>query len=239
MRIAAVLLLVTIAVAQQSTRPDGQSFTAPTPKVTTAAPGLHLAISNPSVRVFSIELPARASVAIGREVHDYMLLAVSGGSAEMVGLANNFAVDLQSGEVEIFKGGWSHQLRSKSDTPTSWIVLELAHPLHPERATCGLAGPGCSQFRFGKSDQGEYSESLLFETPSARVLRAELAAASTLPTHDDRRDHVIVPLADCILELNGASAARKPGESVWVHGGFPDMRNAGTDPAKFVILEIK
>jgi hypothetical protein len=66
-----------------------------------------------------------------------------------------------------------------------------------------------------------------------------LAAVSTLPTHSDRLDHVVVPLSACTLALNGESAARKAGESVWVHGGFPELRNAGTEAARFVILEIK
>lgn len=239
MRLVFVLLLASFALAQQDSKPQPQSFTRPTPKVAAASTGLRLSISNPSVRVYSIELPARGSVAIGRDVRDYMLLAVSGGSAEITGFANTYPVDLRSGEVQIFTGGWPHQLRSKSDQPSTWIVMELARPLHPEHATCGLAGPDCGQFKFGKSDQGEYNESLLFETPSARVLRAELAAASTLPTHTDRLDHVVVPLSACTLALNGDPAARKPGEPVWVHGGFPELRNAGGEPARFVILEIK
>ncbi len=238
MRLVIILLFAALSFAQQS-KPEAESFTRPAPKVATASGGMRLAISNSSVRVFTIELAPRGAATISRDVRDYMLLAVSGGSAEISGFANNFPVELKSGEVEIFKGGWPHQLRSKSDTPTTWLVMELARPLHPERASCGLAGPGCSQFKFGKTDQGEYNESVLFETPSARVLRAELAAASTLPTHADRLDHVVVPLSACMLALNGDSAARKPGESVWVHGGFPELRNAGADPARLVILEIK
>lgn len=235
----AVCLLSAVAVSQQASKPEPQSFTRPAPKVTTSAPGMHLSISNPTVRVYNIELPAHGSVTIGREVREYMLLAVSGGSAEVMGLANNFPVDLKSGEIQIFTGGWPHQLHSKSDQPSTWVVLELVRALQPERASCGLSGPDCGKFKFGKTEQGEYNESLLFETPSARVLRAELAAASTLPTHSDRLDHVVVPLTPSTLALNDARAARKAGESVWVRGGFPELRNVGTDSARFVILEIK
>lgn len=237
-RLVTVLLLALAAAAQQKPIPETQSFTRPAPKVA-AVPAPHLEISNSSVRVFRIDLPARGAVAISRDVRDYMLVAVSGGSAEIAGFANTYPVDLQSGEVEIFKGGWPHQLRNKSDQPSTWIVLELTRPLQPERASCGLAGPGCTQFKFGKTDQGEYNESVLFETPSARFLRAELAATSTLPTHDDHRDHVVVPLSTCTLALNGDSSIHKSGEATWVHGGFSGLRNGGAEPAKFVILEIK
>ena len=234
-----VVFAVSIAVAQQPVKVQPQGFSAPAPKVAPAPPGMHLAISNPAVRVFSIELPPHGSAAIGRELHDYMLLAVSGGAAEVAGPGNTFPVELKSGELEIFKGGWPHQLRSKSDGPTSWLVLELARELHPERAVCGLSGPGCGQFKFGKSERGEYNESILFETPTARVLRAELAAASTLPTHADRFDHVVIPLMACDIAVNGDSVSHKPGESIWVHGGFPELRNAGKEPTRLVILEIK
>ncbi len=236
---SATLVVAIFALAQQPPKAEPQRFSRPAPKIAVPSSGLRLSISSPSVRVYRIDLPAHGSVAIGREVRDYMLLAVTGGSAEVTGLANTYPVDLQSGEVQIFTGGWPHQLRSKSDQPSTWIMMEMARPLHPERASCGLSGPSCGQFKFGRSDAGEYNESVLFETPSARVLRAELAAASTLPTHVDRLDHVVVPLAGCTLALNGDSAARKPGESLWVHGGFAELRNTGTDPARFVILEIK
>ena len=239
MRIAALLLLATVALAQQTHAPDAHSFTRPAPKVSSATPGMQLVISNPMVKVFDLELAPRGSAAIGREIRDYMLLAVSGGQAEVAGPGNTFAVDLKSGEIQVFKGGWPHQLRSKSDTVTTWVVLELTHALNPERASCGLGGGQCSQFKFGKTDQGEYNESTLFETPSARVLRAELAAASTLPTHADRLDHVVVALSGCTLAVNGDAAPRRAGESVWVHGGFPGLRNAGNEAAKFIILEIK
>jgi len=235
----AILLLCASASAQQPTKPEPQNFSRPTPKVAAPTPGMRLSISNSSVRVFSIDLPAQGSVAIGRDVRDYMLLAVSGGAAEIAGFANNYPLDMKSGEVQIFKGGWPHQLRSKSDQPSTWIVMELSRPLQPDRASCGINGRDCGQFKFGKTDLGEYNESLLFETPSARVLRAELAATSALPTHADARDHVVVPLSSCTLALNGEPAERKAGESVWVHGAFPELRNAGAEPAKFVILEIK
>ena len=231
-------LAVSAAAAQQSRKVEPQSFTVPAPKVTAAMPGMHLAIANPSVRVFRIELPPHGSAAIGRDVHDYMLLAVSGGTAEVMGPGNTFPVDLKSGEIEIFKGGWPHQLRSKSDGPTSWLVVELSRPLRPGAAICGLSGPDCGRVKFGKTDQGEYNESILFETPTARVLRAELGAASTLPTHADRLDHVVVPLSICEIAMNGASASYKAGTPIWVRGAA-DLRNAGKDPTRLVILEIK
>jgi hypothetical protein len=168
-----------------------------------------------------------------------MLLAVSGGTAEIAGPGNTFPVELKSGEIEIFKGGWPHQLRSRSDQPSTWLVLELARELHPERASCGLAGPSCGQFKFGKTEQGEYNESLLFETPVARVLRADLGPASLLPTHADRLDHVVVPMVPCSLALNGENAPHNPGDSIWVHGGFPELRNTGKEATRLVILEIK
>lgn len=238
MRFATVLLLLAAAAAQQTPKAEPQKFSRPSPKVITSDPAMHLEISNSNVRVFRVDLAAHGSVSIGRDVREYMLLAVSGGTAEVAGPGNVFPIELKSGEVEIFKGGWPHQLRSKSDQPSRWVVLELARPLQPERASCGLSGRSCGQFKFGKTDQGEYNESLLFETPSARLLRAELAAASALPTHDDRRDHVVVPMTPCSLMLNGETAARQPGESIWVRGAA-ELRNTSAEAAKLVILEIK
>ncbi len=240
MRVAIGLLLFSsiVVVQQHAAQPAAQNFSRPSVRVGNLDPAMHLQVSNSSLRVFRIDLAPHAAAAIGRDIRDYMLLAVTDGAAEVVGPGNAFPVDLKSGEIEIFKGGWPHQLRSKSETPTSWMVLELSRDLHPERASCGLGGPGCSQFRFGKTEQGEYNESVLFDTPAARVLRAELAPASTLPTHADTLGHLVVPITECSVALNGTAENHKAGESIFVRGGT-DLRNTGSASARFVILEIK
>ena len=235
MRIAALALIVAVTAFAQQPR---DNFSRPIPKVG-HDPAMHLAISNPRVRVFRIELAAHGSASIGREVRDYVLLAVSGGRAEIAGPGNSFPIDLQAGEAAIFKGGWPHRLRSVSDAPSTWMVLEVARALQPERALCGLSGPSCGNFRFGKSDEGEYNESILFETPSARLSRAELAPNSLLPTHADRLDHVVIPIVPINIALAGDNAAHGAGDAIWVHGAFPDLRNMGSVAAKFVILELK
>lgn len=231
--VAVFLLLGLVAAAQQTRTVHPNSFSKESIKVAHEPPA-HLDISNSVVRAFRIELAPHATATI-HTAHDYVLLAITGGQAEIGVAASSMPLNLQSGEAEVFKGGWPQQLHSTSDTASTWVVVEPMHGLRPERATCGLNGADCGSVRFGKGDDGEYDESTLFETPALRLSRAELGPHSALSTHTDLRDHVVVPLANETFELNGQSVSDTAPR--WVHGSA-DL-HSGADKAKFLIVEFK
>lgn len=234
-----VVLMVASAAPQQSHKPAADNFSRPnSPLRTSFDPALRLALDNSQVRVFRLDLATNGSAEVSRDIRDYVLLSLTGGSLEVGPPGRSYSLDMQPGEPAVLKGGWSHTLRSHSGQPSSWVLLELRSSLAPEKALCGLAAANCTQFRFGKTDQGEYDESLLFETTSVRLSRLELGGAN-LPTHRDRMDHVVVPLGNSKVQLNGGEIIAKAGEPIWVRGGFPEFRNTSGQPSRFVILEIK
>lgn len=234
MRFAAgFLVLSLVAAAQQPRHIQPQAFSKPSTRIA-AEPATHVDISNATVRAYRIELAPHATETI-RSGHDYVLLAISGGRAEIGVAASSMPLNLQSGEAEVFKGGWPQQLHSTSDAASSWVVLEPLRGLKPERASCGLNGADCGSVRFGKGDDGEYDESTLFETPTLRLSRAELGSNSGLSTHSDLHDHVIVPLVNGGFELNGQTVSDETPR--WVHGGAE--LHSGADKAKFLIVEFK
>jgi len=79
----------------------------------------------------------------------------------------------------------------------------------------------------------------LFETGNVKLSRIQLGAASNLPTHRDRLDHLVIAMADCNLQLNGSPHQSRAGDSFWLRGAIPEFRNAGTDPVRLVMVEIK
>ncbi len=233
--LAAASIIPAITVAQNLKPPAPNS--AP-PKLGATAkldPALRLVISNQEVKVSRINLPPHGSVSIHRETRDYVLLAITGGSLEVGGNL----VDMTSGEPVVMRGGWTHTLRSRSEQPTTWVLVETTNALQPEKAVCGLGVANCTQFRFGKGDTGEYEESTLFETLSVRVSRIKLAPATGLPTHIDRRDHLVIAVADCNLKVNGSAYDYKAGDSMWLRGALPEFLNTGAGPVQLVMLEMK
>jgi len=227
--------LITLATAQNLNPPSPNSTPPKIGPMAKPAPALQLTLSNPQVKVLRINLPPHGSVPIRREIHDYVLLAITGGSLD----AGGNLVELAAGEPLVMRGGWSHTLRSRSEQPTSWVLVETTNALQPEKAVCGLGGANCTQFRFGKGDAGEYEENLLFETLSVRVSRIKLGAASGLPTHTDRRDHLVIAMKDCNLSVNGGAYDSKAGDSLWLRGALPEFRNTGAGPVQLVMMEIK
>jgi hypothetical protein len=235
-----VVLMVASAAPLQSHNPATDNFSRPNSAVRTGFdPALRLTIDNSQVRVFRLDLATNGSAEVSRGIRDYVLLSLTGGALEVGPPGRSYSLDMQPGEPAVLKGGWPHTLRSHSGQPSSWVLLELRSPLAPEKAVCGLAAARCTQFRFGKTDEGEYDESLLFETASVRLSRLELGGGASLPTHHDRMDHVVVPLGNSRVQINGGEIISKAGEPIWVRGGFPEFRNTSGQPSRFVILEIK
>src|SRR6266704_2536556 len=94
----AVLALLTSAVTAQ-TKPPISNLSRPT--TTTRSqfdPALRLTIENPKLGVFRLELPAHGSAAIGRELRDYVVVAVSGGTVEVGSPGNAFTMEMTAGE---------------------------------------------------------------------------------------------------------------------------------------------
>lgn len=235
-----VVLMVASAAPLQSRQPAADNFSRPNSAVRGSLdPALRLAIDNSQVRVFRLDLATNGSAEVSRDIRDYVLLSLTGGLREVGPSGRSYSLDMQPGEPAVLKGGWSHTLRSHSGQPSSWVLLELRSSLAPEKAVCGLAAAHCTQFRFGKTDQGEYDESLLFETTSVRLSRLELGGGANLTTHRDRMDHVVVPLANSKVQVNGGEIVSKAGEPIWSRGGFPEFRNTSGQSSRFVILEIK
>jgi hypothetical protein len=240
-RVVAVILVALVAkAAPQNSRPPISHLSRPDSisqsKFDSALRGI---VENRKIRVFRVDLAPHGSVHISRGIRDYVLLSVTGGSLEVGGPGNSYPLEMAAGEPAVLKGGWAHALRNRSDRASSFVLLETTRPLGPDKAVCGLGGPNCTQLRFGKTDQGEYDESLLFETGAVRLSRLQLGADASLPTHRDRLDHVVVPLSDGKIQINGAEIASKAGEAIWVRGGFPDFRVTGGQAMRFVIVELK
>ena len=79
------------------------------------------------------------------------------------------------------------------------------------------------------------------DIPQAHMLAERFRctkAVGVLKTHDDRREHYIVPLRAAHLEIEGSAAAHELGKA-YKYSSMNEVANRGSDSAQFIIVELK
>ena len=200
--------------------------------------------ANDRVRVFSVELPAHQSTELDSHSHDYVILSLGKSNFQISGTATTYPIELDDGEMQVLKGRWPHQLENLSETPLHLLELEVLHEVHPEHQLCGLAGQECTDSRFGKGDEGQYTQNTLFETDTVKLVRIELGPGGVLPEH--RHDHCDVLVAVDEIEFRDENhegkkdVHLKSGEALWYAGNVVHrLKNLDKQNARLVTLEFK
>lgn len=197
-------------------------------------------MKNERVRVLRLDLPVGESTPLNAHQHDYIVVALEASQFEAAGGASQFPFQLAVGEMQVITGGWPHKLANTGTAPAHLILVEVVKGIAPTRAVCGLGGRPCSQVRFGKTIEGTYTQTTLFETETVRLLRGELGPKGSLPELTEHADHLIIPLT--FLRTGDEYedvAEQQPGGAIWRPGHLRTVKNLGEQDARMLILEIK
>jgi hypothetical protein len=237
-------LLAAVAFAQASrkqyatTRPG--TSRPPARLEMSSDPHFHRVFANSEVRVFRLTLAPGQSTGLDLHDHDYLVVSLGANHLEAAGAANRFDLQMNDAETQVLTAGWAHKLVNISTQPANLLVVEVMRGIRPERALCGLNARTCTQVRFGKSREGEYTQTMLFETERIRLLRAELGPGGSLPGHTDDVDHLVLPVTAALLDLGTDDPApHQAGTALWLSGGLGLVRNAGDTQARLFLIEIK
>jgi quercetin dioxygenase-like cupin family protein/mannose-6-phosphate isomerase-like protein (cupin superfamily) len=204
----------------------------------------HSVLENERVRVLRIEVPPMQSTTPGYRRHDYVVLSLGKSNFEIAGAGMRFPMQMEDGEMQVLKGGSSHRITNLADTALRLIELEVAQEIHPERPLCGLGGRACSDFRFGKSETGMYTQSTLFETDTVKLARVELGPMSLLPEHRHDRCHVLIALSNAALLDENTNQDRelhlKAGDAAWYSQALAhSLKNLQVQEVQLITLEFK
>src|SRR5947209_5612114 len=252
-----VLCSFSFAIQKQS-----RTRTAPPPEQPdtielTADPAFHQTFSNNRVQVYRLELAPQASTELDRHDRDYVLLALSSSRLQATDgkHTNNLSVEPEA--MQVMKGGWPHRIVNQGDTPASVVIIIPAAKLDPEHAICGLAARQCRGGEIG-DELGKYTESILFETPSAKLTQAEVASGAQIPPTEYVDPVLIVATTEVSIEdirtVTASTAQQqedapapkntaiqlKPGETAYLPGATTDaLKNTGKEDARFVLLTLR
>jgi hypothetical protein len=200
-----------------------------------AAVSLH----NTDVIVRKLDIPAGASEPIGAGVHDYLLISLGSNSLRVTGYQTDFELNFADGDIQVLQGAWPHKIHNQSTTTAQLVMVEVERNLFPRSATCGLASKNCGEVRFGKSAEGEYQQTTLFETDTAKLFRVRLGAGVAVHQHDDGRPHLLIALTAFQGRADDGTFTLQPRETYWHPGSMQELVNDGSADTRFLILELK
>jgi quercetin dioxygenase-like cupin family protein len=206
-------------------------------------PGLKKLLSNERLNVVRLEVAPHQSTAVDRHAHDYLIIALNEARLEAVGSINSFELEMESGEMQVMKGGWPHQLKNQGEQPSHLLEVEVFKNIEPERAVCGLSRRTCTDGEFRRTEEGSYSTSTLFETPTVKLKKVYISPGGSLPRHGHAGGDVIIALTSLKLgdDFNNESDVRlDAGQVHWLGPGADHgPRNVGAEEARFLELELK
>src|SRR5256885_11731524 len=205
----------------------------------------HRLLTNTHVRAFEVEIAPHQATELNHHGHDYLIIALGDNDIAASGPGNQFSMGMQFGEMQVLKGGWPHRIANKADGPARFLELEIMQDIAPERAICGLGASACTDGKFGKTDEGSYSRSTLFDTEKAKLSRIDLGSGGWLPQHGHKGGQVLIGLSELQLEdsvVGGRTeqVQLKPGAVQYYDGNIVhEVKNLSKEPAKFLELELK
>jgi quercetin dioxygenase-like cupin family protein len=253
-----LLLLVLCVCAAAETAPPKA---APGEVEITAEPFHHLVLKNKKVRVFSVEVPPKASTLMHRHRNDYLFVTLGDSLVRNQRQGEKPAeLRLEDGDVRFTKGGFAHIATNLADSPFRNVTIEVLKPARGivRLATCDV-NEGIECGFCDVSPEGKQK----CEWPGATKTLPELEKkeqekdygvyqfvvhlhpGSATGMHMQKADYLLVAVSN--LELKNDVQGKpeeilrmKAGEVRWVKGGSThSLTNLGKQPAWSVSFEFK
>ncbi len=206
----------------------------------TSEPHHHLALENPYVRVFKVEVAPHQTTLMHRHRHDYWFVTLGASQVENdVEGKPPVLLKLPDGETHFLPGGFAHIAKNLSDETFRNVTIEF---LQDEQARKSPP-PKWDEERGLRVLNGGTQE-ILFANDGVRVSEIELQPGGVIPKHHHAGPHLVVAVSDLNVrsdvEGKGASAKQlQSGDIAWVPGGFTHtLTNVGKAQAKFITLEF-
>ena len=198
--------------------------------------------STDRLTAYNITIPPHGSTAVKQHPYDYLLVSLTQVELQATGgSGTSYPVRLEQEEMQVMKGGWAHRLTNDSDNPARLIEIDVQPNIAPERASCGLAASPCTDGQFGKTKEGSYATSTLFETPKVRLMKIELGTRGVFERHAHTGSEMLIPLTRVHLIDGSQSDIEKDVGEVQAYPTRTthELKNIGSETARFLELEAK
>jgi hypothetical protein len=232
MKYYSVLLAATLITAQTA---------APEVEIT-AEPHHHLTLENKLVRVFNVQIDPDTQTFMHWHRHDY--IAITLGQAEITNTVKDKApvnVKFQDGDTRFSVASFAHVVRCTGSQPFRNVTIEILQDKSLRQAKSPWDAKE-NEDRALETFAGG-TQQIFFVKDAIRVSETELQPGATVPKRPHSGPELLVALNDFDLRSGRGKSSKsehlKTGDSKWFEAsGSRVLANAGTGPAKFVMLEF-
>ena len=233
-----VILLVSYAVSAQAP--------ATAPVALKKEPHHHLLFENDYVRVWAFGIKGHDATLLHN--HDLPYLGIAIGAADFVNAVTGKPethATLTDGQISYSKGGFSHLVRTETDTPFRNLTIELLRPQGTARNRCtnviADSPIDCPQTTSSALAAGT---TLAFETDEIALQSGEVSSIFRIFGADTAPGRVLAVLdqSELNVETPGQPAKKlHSGEAVWLNpGAAATFVNSGERAtARFVLITFK
>jgi hypothetical protein len=200
-----------------------------------------LLLRTDKVRIFAVNLrPAEQSYV--KHEHNFAMITLQ--DCELVmwaeGQSDVLNFRLHEGDVRFLFGGPARGLRNDRSQECHTLTVEFLDPkvtTFGYHASVGGWDYGSNIRPLAVDSRVAYETSLSLEL--ATLKRVQLLPGDDLPQPSQEADEVLIPLTDVDLKLDKMRIRKAAGEATAVPARKSKLLNAGTDPARFVMIELR
>lgn len=219
------------------------AFAQQQPVDVSAEPHHHHVIDNLFVRVYDVTIDPKQSTLMHKHGHDY--LGVFLGDSDFLNTkadGQSAPAKIKDGEVRFAAAPVVHAVADNAATPFHNITIELMQPTTNEKActeSCSVPVP-CNS----ADKTACVSEEKLMSADQWSVTRITIPAGATYPQHTHLANFLVIPLTDADLKVRNQDGPEteiksKTGEVRWNNPVVHTITNAGSAPARVIVLEFR
>ena len=207
----------------------------------TAEPHHHLALENPYVRVFQVEVPPHQATLMHWHRHDYVYVTLGDCQLENdVSGKPPATLKLKDGQTNFSPGPFAHMVKVPVDVPFRNVTVELLQDEKGRQAPASNwdEGRGLNILSGGTED-------VLFIKDDVRVSDIQLQPGAMIPKHTHPGPQLVIAVSDLELrtspvEQTSTPVEMKAGDVKWIPAGPPHtLMNLAKRPARMIMLEFR
>lgn len=207
-----------------------------------AEPHYHLLLENTDVRVFALTIRPHEQTFVRHE-RNFLTIALQDGEIAMWRQGESPVQHFRSalGEVRFLTGDTARGMRNDSSSEYRNITVEFKDPRvtnYGYRPDTGKWDYSLTVLDFPVDPHGQFVNSLDLE--AAVVDDVQLLSRNTLPPSNASMRELLIAVTAVDLDYAGnGSIHLAPGEVRWLDALGPKLTNAGSAPARFVLVKLR
>src|SRR5690242_13389077 len=227
-----ILLSASILLAQQQTQAE-----------ITAEPHHNLLLENDSVRAFAVTIPPREGTQLTRHEHNFLVITFQDSeiASWAEGEAGVLTYRFRANDIHFYFGGQASAMRNDTSSAYHNLTVEF---LNPRVTTYGYQS-NTRRWQYGGNTllppvdpNAKFANRM--PLGEATVKDVQLLPGDEFPKPEEGIAQLVIALSDVELSAGKEKIQKEIGGVAWIPSEKAEkLVNKGTQPARFVVVELQ